>query len=215
MLHSIAEVWIDGGVVMIPLFLLGILLYTVGFQLLFYVMRGNLSTKESFQWREWAKNPEEAPGRVGQILRYVQEDASTAKHIRYRFDEIRSHIFLVIDRRLFFLNTLVAAAPLLGLLGTVMGMLMTFVGISQGAGAETVGMVSSGISAALLTTQTGLMLALPGLFIAMLIRHQKHKLEASLGRLEALTLGGLDYGNEEDGDSGEDAGMNPEPAPAT
>jgi len=197
MLSKITEVWFDGGAVMIPLFLLGALLYTVGFQLLFYVMRGNLSTRDEYKWRDWVRDPENAPGRVGEIIRYTQHDTTSAKDVRYRYDEIRSHIFLVIDRRLFFLNTLVAAAPLMGLLGTVMGMLMTFVGISQGAGSETVGMVSSGISAALLTTQTGLMLALPGLFIAMLVRHQKHRLEASLGRLEALTLGRLDYRDED------------------
>ena len=49
-------------------------------------------------------------------------------------------------------------------------------------------MVASGISEALVTTQTGLTIALPGLFIVMMIQRQRQGLEARLARLESLTL---------------------------
>jgi biopolymer transport protein ExbB len=81
----------------------------------------------------------------------------------------------------------------MGLLGTVLGMLRTFYGLSTSAGAETVGGVASGISEALVTTQTGLTISLPGLFLVMLIQRRKHQLEANLARLESLTLGHLRY----------------------
>jgi biopolymer transport protein ExbB len=77
------------------------------------------------------------------------------------------------------------------LLGTVLGMLQTFFGISTSGGAETAGVVAAGISEALVTTQTGLTIALPGLFIVMVIRRRKHALEAKLARLESLTLSAL------------------------
>ena len=93
-----------------------------------------------------------------------------------------------IDRRLIFLNTLIAAAPLMGLLGTVIGMLGTFVALSKGGGSEAASMVSAGISEALITTQTGLFIALPGLFLALTIKQRKHMIEATLARIESLVL---------------------------
>ena len=61
------------------------------------------------------------------------------------------------------LEGLVAAAPLLGLLGTVGGMIVTFDAVSCMSG-ETGAGVASGVSRALITTQFGLVVAIPGLF---------------------------------------------------
>ncbi len=53
------------------------------------------------------------------------------------------------------------------------------------------GVVAAGISEALVTTQTGLTIALPGLFIVMIIQRQRQQLEAKIARLESLTLSHL------------------------
>lgn len=68
-----------------------------------------------------------------------------------------------LKRDLFVLKALTAAAPLLGLLGTVSGMVDTFSAVSR-HGAESVALVARGISTALVTTQFGLVAALPGVF---------------------------------------------------
>jgi biopolymer transport protein ExbB len=184
----ILEIWMSGGWVMAPLFALAILLYAQAFQLVIYMRRTNLSRKDEVSWWEWVNSPERAQGRVAEIIRYTQEDASSEGHVRNRFDEVRQAITSSIDRRSRFVSTLVGAAPLLGLLGTVMGMLQTFFGISTAGGGETAGVVASGISEALVTTQTGLTIALPGLFLVMIINRQRHSIEARLARLESLTL---------------------------
>jgi len=189
--QQIIGIWQSGGAVMIPLFFLACLLYTQAFQLVFYVRRSSLSQKEQFKWDEWVLHPEKAEGRVGEIIRYTQTDTTSAKQVRNRFDEIRMALLNLVDRRVRFVNTLVAAAPLLGLLGTVIGMLQTFLGLATSGGGETAGVVASGISEALLTTLTGLIIALPGLFIVMIIQRQKHGLEACITRLECLTLSKL------------------------
>ena len=60
----------------------------------------------------------------------------------------------------------VSAAPLMGLLGTVTGMLATFAALASGSGGDkTMSLVAEGISEALITTETGLVIALPGLFL--------------------------------------------------
>jgi len=66
------------------------------------------------------------------------------------------------ERDLRILRALVAAAPLVGLLGTVKGMIATFITLS-GHGSTPMELLSVGISEALITTQVGLVIAIPGL----------------------------------------------------
>ena len=187
-LERIIDIWLSGGWVMIALAGLAVLLYVNGFRLLFFLRKGNLELGHDSEWLGWIQHPENAKGRAGEIIRYAQENVHSGKQVRNRFEEIKQSIIRPVERRLLFLNTLVAAAPLMGLLGTVIGMLGTFVAISSGGGAETAGMVAAGISEALITTQTGLFIALPGLFLALVIRQRKHTAEATLARIESLIL---------------------------
>jgi biopolymer transport protein ExbB len=190
-MDRIWQIWLSGGWVMIPQFLLAVLLYTQAFQLLMFVRRNDISASKEAHWWEWVRHPERAEGRVARIIRFTQTGVVTADHVRSRFEEVRLAISGLVDRSARFIGTLVAAAPLLGLLGTVLGMLQTFFGISTSGGSETAGVVAAGISEALVTTQTGLSVALPGLFIVMVIRRRKYAFEAKLARLESLTLSGL------------------------
>ena len=73
---------------------------------------------------------------------------------------------------------LIAAAPLLGLLGTVMGMLNTFQSLSSRAGQQTANQVADGVSMALITTQTGLTIAIPAVFMLYWIQRISTRLEA-------------------------------------
>ncbi len=188
MTDQVVRIWLSGGWVMVPLFALAVLLYTQAFQLMLYLRRIDLNHGDPMQWWSWVADPSTAEGQVRRIIDYTQKDVYTAKQIRRRFDEVRSAMLAMVDRRAKFVGTLVAAAPLLGLLGTVLGMLQTFLGISTSGGGETAGAVASGISEALVTTQTGLTIALPGLFVVMLIRRKRHQLEAQIARLESLTF---------------------------
>jgi biopolymer transport protein ExbB len=66
---------------------------------------------------------------------------------------------------------LAAIAPLLGLLGTVSGMIKTF-GVISTFGTGNARALAAGISEALITTETGLVLAVPGLFfVSFITRH--------------------------------------------
>ena len=66
----------------------------------------------------------------------------------------------VLERRLNLLKVTAAVAPLLGLLGTVVGVLITFRGIAE-AGNPSLSAVAPGVSEALLTTVAGLCVAIP------------------------------------------------------
>lgn len=193
MLEKIIGIWLSGGWVMIPLALLAVLIYSNGIQLLLFLRKGNVQLGNDSQWLQWVYNPAQAEGRAGEIIRYTQENVTAAKHVRNRFEEVRQSILHDVERRTTFLNTLVAAAPLMGLLGTVIGMLSTFAAISTGGGSETAAMVAAGISEALITTQTGLFVALPGIFLVLVIKRRKHAIEAALARIESLILTKMDF----------------------
>ena len=184
MFHIIAS----GGWVMIMLAIIGLLLYSNALDLILYLFRGNLNPRSANQWEEWVMHPEQSTGRAGDIIRYTQSGPQNVKSVQRRFDEVRFNMLGRVDRRLIFVNTLVATAPLAGLLGTVIGMLGTFSGIATGGRGDTMSKVAGGIHEALLTTQTGLMIALPGVFFALLITRKRVGLEAAIARIESLTL---------------------------
>jgi biopolymer transport protein ExbB len=190
-MSEVLRIWSSGGWVMIPLFALAVLLYAQAFQLVLYLRRNRLRAETEVRWWDWVRDPKDADPTVKRIIEYTQRGVTTNDQLRNRFDEIRLSLISLIDRRTVFVGTLVAAAPLLGLLGTVFGMLQTFLGISTSGGAETSGVVAAGISEALVTTQTGLTIALPALFLVAVIRRQKQSLEGRIARLESLTLGYL------------------------
>lgn len=189
---EIFSIWGSGGWVMIPLCLLAILIYITGFEMFLFLRSYDLKIKSNENLKSWILDPEQAPKQAKEIIRYTQENVTASKHLRSRFEEVEQSIIHKIDRKLIFLNTLVASAPLMGLLGTVIGMLGTFSAISSGGGSETVDMVAAGISEALITTQTGLFIALPGIFLILVIRRQKSSIESAILRLESNSLSTLD-----------------------
>ena len=189
----------SGGWVMIMLAVLALILYYTAFDLIHYVYSGNLGGKMT-HWLSWIKDPSKAHGQVGEIIQYTQHGNADAKRIQQRFEEVRYETSSRVNHRLVLLNTLVAAAPLAGLLGTVIGMLGTFGALASG-GSESMSLVAGGIKEALLTTQTGLMVALPGVFVSLVIKRRKQALEEAVSRLESMTLihkTGLDAILEED-----------------
>lgn len=70
-------------------------------------------------------------------------------------------------------------APLLGLLGTVIGMIQTFRNIML-FGTNNPAIMADGISVALLTTQAGLIVAFPALVLQVLLANRKNRLTAQL-----------------------------------
>jgi len=67
-----------------------------------------------------------------------------------------------LERNLTMLGTIATISPLLGLLGTVVGMITAFTGLTETSGANP-DLLASGISQALITTAFGLFIAVPGL----------------------------------------------------
>lgn len=80
------------------------------------------------------------------------------------FDQKEGDWLTTRNRRAPLIQTALASLPLLGLLGTIVGLLQTFQEISQGQ-SDTLSMLSGGLGMALGSTQLGLILAVPGLLL--------------------------------------------------
>ena len=103
------------------------------------------------------------------------------------FAELVSEEMPPIDRDLKFIKVAMSAAPLWGLLGTVTGMLTTFGGLAKGGGGDkTMDVVAKGISEALITTETGLMIAIPGYFLHYYLVRRRDQFDAFITHLETV-----------------------------
>jgi len=186
---EVLHLWIAGGWLMVPLFILGMVIYFSVFQLFFQLNAQRHSKVAPDLWGHWVDKPEDGQGEIGRIIRFTQRNVHTTHDIRIRFDEVRATLTGGLRRRMKFANIIIGTAPLTGLLGTVSGMLTTFSGIASGGGGEaTVSTIASGISEALITTETGLVLAIPALFAISRIRGMIGEMELFLTRLETATL---------------------------
>lgn len=181
------DLWEKGGVLMIPLALLAFVIYWTALDLYYQFNHGRLLKANSVELPGWVGKPGEAEGGIRKILEFCHKDVENLEELRARFREVRAAHIPLIDRRIHFLAILVSASPLMGLLGTVMGMLATFDGLTAHAG-RTIDPVAAGISEALITTQTGLIIAIPGLVILYLIHKRRNQLHMLLVRLESLSM---------------------------
>ena len=89
-----------------------------------------------------------------------------------------------LGRHINYIYALASIAPLLGLLGTVQGMISTFDAISvYGTGNPKA--LANGIAEALITTQSGLFVSIPGLFMAGFLRRRIFRISQRLEEFRA------------------------------
>lgn len=87
-------------------------------------------------------------------------------------------------RKLEYLSFIAVSAPMLGLLGTVSGMMSAFSGIAIMDGAARSSQLASSIAEALVTTFLGLIVAIPTLFFISVL---KNRIESILTEAEEIT----------------------------
>jgi biopolymer transport protein TolQ len=85
------------------------------------------------------------------------------EHIKRSIENVVAKESLRLESGLILLAIAVSGAPFMGLLGTVWGVMSTFAGIAQ-QGAATMAAMAPGVSAALVTTVAGLLVAIPSMF---------------------------------------------------
>ncbi|MDY0247293.1 MAG: MotA/TolQ/ExbB proton channel family protein [Methanosarcina mazei] len=84
------------------------------------------------------------------------------------------------------IKTIVITAPLIGLLGTVTGMIETFDSLASAELFSQSGGIAGGISQALFTTQLGLVVAVPGLILGRILDKKASTMELELEQIKDI-----------------------------
>ena len=122
---------------------------------------------------------------LGRILAAGLSNAHHGREVmKESIEEAAGHVVHELERYLNTLGTIASIAPLLGLLGTVVGMIRVFAQIMvQGTGNASA--LAGGISEALITTAAGLSVAIPAL---VMHRYYTGRIDAIVVRLEQQTI---------------------------
>lgn len=177
-------IWIAGGWCMPPIALTALAMFAIGIHVRLRLHATGFRSVPERVWRRWIDDRDAREGPIGDLLDFVTGNRSL-DDMAAAFREVRTTELAPFARDLRVMKVCIAAAPLLGLLGTVTGMLGTFQALATGSGGDqTMGMIAKGISEALITTEAGLVVALPGVFFRYQLGRRFEHYEAFLAHLE-------------------------------
>ena len=170
------ETWLmlqNGGIIMIPLLLCSIIVLAIVIERSVIMRKRKIIIPEVVNVIETIKNPEDINLAIsicqkneGAFTNIIQlglrnKDLHKNELKELIVDQGRQEV-RILEKGLTILETIAGIAPLLGLLGTVLGMIKVFTVISQHGIGQTQAL-SGGISEALITTVVGLSIGVPAL----------------------------------------------------
>lgn len=176
-----------GGWVMPPLIVATLLLwFAIGYRFA-ALKRGSVRDVRNLVRRYDKGKPPSSDGVLARALAKGVELRDSGR------DDLRPYLddaFFAEEREIRKFNrliiTIVSAAPLLGLLGTVIGMIETFDSLGDMSLFSQSGGIAGGISQALITTQMGLAVAIPGLIVNGILTRRQKNIELELAQLKDI-----------------------------
>ncbi len=195
-----------GGIIMIPLLLCSVLALAIILERFWTLRVNKVAPKQVVNelWG-WIKNKEltskklKALKESNPLGRILAAGLSNAKHgrdiMKESIEEEASHVVHEMERFLTALGTIAAVTPLLGLLGTVIGMIKVFAQL-QLEGTGNAAALAGGISEALITTAAGLTVAIPALIFHRYFLRRVDEIVVSMEQ-EAVKLIEVVHGDRE------------------
>jgi biopolymer transport protein ExbB len=198
------QIFLSGGPVMYPLLLCSVLVVTITIERLWFFLsqRGDLDEIRRIVFRLIDKD---APLEAIQYLQKLNQPVARmyqAALLYYGKDRAQIEASLrdsgeleikKMERGLGLLDVIITAAPLLGLLGTVTGIIDSFNVLAVAQGLPSAVELSRGIAEALITTAFGLIIAIPSLF---LMHWLNRMIDRSLTNMNQMSKEFLEnYGN--------------------
>jgi len=172
-MNALLEMLQKGGIMMYPLLVTSVIGLAVFIERALYLRRRRIIRNDVLTTVDQIRQPEDMEkalfafqGQSGPFLNIIRTGLEKRNYPR---DEIKESIMdqgrqeaRNLERGLVILETVAGTAPLMGLLGTVLGMIKVFKVISEQGLGQTQAL-SSGISEALVSTVVGLAIAIPAL----------------------------------------------------
>lgn len=162
-----------GGIVMYALLLCSLFVFSIGIERAMYFRRmdsGRAFARDFYlalannKWQKAEQLADHARGALADILFAVITKKPEARKNPSAYMEIQSGIALAkLRKRLYYLSVIVTMAPLLGLLGTISGMITSFSVFNLESGQATA--ITGGVGEALIATAMGLCVAIISLTV--------------------------------------------------
>ncbi|MEM9491412.1 MAG: MotA/TolQ/ExbB proton channel family protein [Myxococcota bacterium] len=180
-----------GGFVMMPLVVAAMVLwYAIGFRMMTLQRGTRFHVRTLIRQYKDGRRSGQSRGLIDRAARQgVQIARRYPRHIAEVLDDAFFSYYQELKRGRTVIVSIVSIAPLVGLLGTVAGMIETFDSLGDNALFAQSGGIAGGISQALFSTQMGLCVAIPGVIVGRLLDRRQHRLEEELDQIKAL-LGG-------------------------
>lgn len=183
----VKEMFAAGGIVMPPLVLCTLLLwYGLGYR--FWVMKEpkRMGVRDLLQYYQQDYDRPAANIVARAIKQGVRLQKKGVRNLRRHLDAAFYEYEREIGKFAVLVRVVILIAPLLGLLGTVIGMIETFDSLATMTLHSQSGGIAGGISQALFTTQMGLTVAIPGLLAHSILRRKQQQIELDLSQVKDL-----------------------------
>ena len=183
----------SGGVFMFPIAMVGLIALAIVIERMVEMLNyRHQIAKDTRQFLDgMSSDPNEALSQLTQsrsvladTVRSALEAYQTNSISKEEFEELVGisaiHSVRRLSRRTTVISTLANVATLLGLLGTIMGLIQSFASVAQATGPEKSTLLSESVSVAMNTTAFGLIIAIPLLLVYVFIDNASNKAVESL-----------------------------------
>lgn len=139
----------------------------------------HLDEKQYQEAYELAKSDESFMGNV--LASGLSKLSNSYQHATVAMGEVGEEESMKLEHRLSYLGLIGTISPMIGLFGTVHGMIDSFYSIANGGGSPNPNELAEGISKALLTTLIGLAIAIPAIAAYNILRNRVQRLVLEVG----------------------------------
>ena len=186
----------SGGFVMYPLLILSLITLAIAIERFYYFRNNRKGSKTFFHgvyhaaaakdWDVVRQLCTEFPSALSRVIANGMAHDKSEAAMKSAFEDRMSMESISFHRYLDYLSAIVTIAPLLGLLGTVTGMIQTFSVLDNGGGAAA---ITGGVGEALVATASGLCVAIIAFCFYTYFDHQLDTLVTDTERLCSTVLG--------------------------
>ena len=186
----------SGGFVMYPLLILSLITLAIAVERFYYFRNNRKGSKTFFHgvyhaaaakdWDVVRQLCSEFPSALSRVIASGMAHDKSEAAMKSAFEDRMSMESISFHRYLDYLSAIVTIAPLLGLLGTVTGMIQTFSVLDNGGGAAA---ITGGVGEALVATASGLCVAIIAFCFYTYFDHQLDTLVTDTERLCSTVLG--------------------------
>jgi len=202
---SIVGFFQNGGLFMYPIVVVLALGTAISVERYIYLSKTNISNRmvwkkitpfiQAGKFQEAVSVTSKSKSAIGTILTYGLHRIKTASRrddVEKAMEESLMEVMPRLEKRTHYLATFANIATLLGLLGTIIGLIRAFTAVSAANPAEKADMLSASISVAMNTTAFGLMVAIPLLLVHTVLQSKTTEIVDSLEMASVKFLNAVD-----------------------